>query len=144
MTFSINSSLISGEHNVVVQGTIRCGDVARIDHEFGVAHDHLIVDVMMARHDYDGVDGPDQFRREVRREHVRLQMPGTQMGYPGIVIRDTREFGMQLPNNRKGGRLPDIVDVGLIGNANQQDAGVLKGLPVEIEPLGDTVDHVNR
>jgi len=65
-------------------------------------------------------------------------MPGTETGRHRVIVRDTREFGVQLPNNRDGGRLPDIVDVGLIGNANQQDAGALKGLALEIEPVGYT------
>src|SRR5689334_8849006 len=101
-----------------------------------------IVDTSMIRDDDRRVHRLEQFWRQIDREHIALQMPRMQPRYQRIVIDDTRQLGMQKPNDTESGRFPHVIDIGLVRNADQQNTGFSQWFSLQVETVADSTHDV--
>src|SRR5207247_9938976 len=65
-----------------------------------------------------------------------------ELGDEGIRIRDLAAAPGEQLDDLEGGRLPDVVDVGLVRHAEHENGGAPYGAPALVERARHEVDHV--
>lgn len=117
--------------------------VAGVDDESGVAGEEGVVDVGVVGDDEGGVEGGHGFGGEGDGAEVEAVLAHLgEAGDVGVVVGDLGAALVEEADDLGGGGFADVVDVGLIGDAEDEDAGVFEGLGVEVEGVGDLIDDV--
>src|SRR5271166_101845 len=134
----------SGEQHLIAWLSETRGSIARINHQFRVPHDHLVIDVAVVSNYDDGVTRANQFAREADRRQRVAQVPCSKMGHVRIMVADASEAAIELNDYAQGGRFAIILDVTLIGDSEQEDRRVLERFALKIESFGQPINHVFR
>lgn len=121
------------------------GRVARIDDERGVLRDPSVIVGGMIGDDHDRVHGFQQLRGEGHGGHVEGVLPDLgDLEDVGIIVKDLGPLFAEVLYDFKGGGFPHVVDILLVGNAQDKNLGALEAFPAGIQGIVEAADHVGR
>ena len=118
-----------------------------VDDEIGVVGDGLEIESGVVGGDDDGVLGGEGFRVEGQgggAGPVHVLASRADDGDMRIVVGDSGAEFLEAIHEREGWRFTHVVDVGLVGETEQQDAAAVDGLGARVECLHGALDDVFR
>ena len=105
--------------------------VAGVEDVVGVASDEVVVRVVVVRHQHDGVAAGEQLGRQRHPLGDHVELVRADM----IVVDDDVGAERDEPaHDADGRRLPGVVGVLLVGDAEHEDAGAVDGLAAFVQP----------
>src|SRR5579864_1799073 len=131
----------------VVDAGVSAG-IAGVDDERAVRNDETVVDAVVIGADERRIRLAERRRRQRHRapaREFRMLARARHLRYEGIVKRDMRALRLEDLHDLEGGALAQIVDILLVGDAENEDSRTFEALAeARVERAREIVDDIAR
>jgi len=103
-------------------------------------HEAVVHSLFVGRCDDDGVVGRKRFRGEF--DGFSRSSGALRLRAVGVEVVHSGAFMFELVPDFKGGGFPEVVDVALVGDSQEENPASLHGLAPVVEEVLETGDHV--